>query len=67
MNKYFMDEGNGYYYKFYVSFYHEDVEELYKILELVKNYESTKIFINNKPIPFIQDLWLFLAWFYKIK
>jgi len=66
-NKYFMDEGNGDYYKIYVSFYPEDVEELYKIFELVKNYESTKIFINNKAIPFIQDLWLFLAWFYRIK
>lgn len=67
LNKYFMEEGTGDFYKIYVSFFPEDVEELYKIFELVKNQESTKIYLNNKPIPFIQDLWLFLIWFYRIK
>jgi hypothetical protein len=66
-NKYFMEEGNGDFHKIYVSFYPEDVEELYQIFELVKNYETTKIYLNNKAIPFIQDLWLFLLWFYRIK
>lgn len=65
-NKYFMDQGKGDFYKIYVSFYPEDVEELYQIFELVKNQETTKIYLNNKLIPYIQDLWLFLMWFYKI-
>lgn len=66
-NKYFMDEGEGDFYKIYVSFYPQDVEELYRIFELVKEQETTKIYLNNKPIPYIQDLWLFLMWFYKIR
>ena len=66
-NKYYMEEGENNNYKVYVSFYPEDVEELYEIFELVKDNESTKIYLNNKSIPYLQDLWLFLMWFYKIK
>lgn len=66
-NKSFMDQGKGDFYKVFVSFYPEDVEKLYQIFELVKNQETTKIYLNNKLIPYIQDLWLFLMWFYKIK
>jgi hypothetical protein len=66
-NKYFMEEGTGDFYKIYVSFYPDDVDELYEIFELVKEQESTRIYLNNKLIPYIQDLWLFLMWFYKIK
>lgn len=66
-NKYFMESGQGDFYKIYVSFYPEDVEALYNLFELVKDQETTKIYLNNKLIPYIQDLWLFLMWFYKIK
>ncbi len=66
-NKYFMEEGQGDFYKIYVSFYPEDVDALYEIFELVKDQETTKIYLNNKLIPYIQDLWLFLMWFYRIK
>ena len=66
-NKYFLEEGTGDFYKIYVSYYPQDVEELYKLFELVKDQETTKIYLNNKIIPFIQDLWLFLMWFYKVK
>ncbi|MCI0470386.1 MAG: hypothetical protein L0Y73_01880 [Candidatus Aminicenantes bacterium] len=65
-NKYFMETGKGDFYKIYVSFFPDEVEELYKIFELVKDQETTKIYLNNKLIPYIQDLWLFLMWFYKI-
>ena len=66
-NKYFLDEGKGDFYKIYVSFYPEDVENLYEIFELVKDQKTTKIYLNNKLLPYIQDLWLFLMWFYKVK
>jgi hypothetical protein len=66
-NKYFLEEGEGDFYKAYASFYPADVEELFKIFELVKDQETTKIYLNNKSIPYIQDLWLFLMWFYRIK
>lgn len=66
-NPYFMEEGEGDYYKAYASFYPENVEELHELFELVKDRDTTKIFLNNKAIPYVQDLWLFLLWFYRIK
>ena len=66
-NKYFMDEGEGDFYKAYASFYPADVEELFNLFELVKELETTKIYLNNKSIPYIHDLWLFLMWFYRVK
>jgi len=66
-NKYFMEEGEGDFYRAYASFYPADVEGLYQLFELVKDQETTKLFLNNKQIPYIHDLWLFLMWFYRIK
>jgi len=66
-NKYFMEEGQGDFYKVYVSFFPEDVADLYEIFELVKEHETTRIYLNNKYIPYIQDLWLFLMWFYRVR
>ena len=57
----------GDFYKAYASFYPADVEELFNLFELVKEHETTKIYLNNKSIPYIQDLWLFLMWFYRVK
>jgi hypothetical protein len=65
-NKHFLEEGEGEFYRVYASFTPRDVEELYRIFELVKDHETTRIYLNNKLIPYIQDLWLFLMWFYKI-
>jgi hypothetical protein len=64
-NKYFLEEGTGNAYKAYASFYPEDTESLHQLFDLVHQYEDTEIFLNNKRIPYIQDLWLFLMWFYK--
>ena len=66
-NKYFLEEGEGDFYKAYASFYPAEVEELFNLFELVKDHETTKIYLNNKAIPYIQDLWLFLMWFYRVK
>lgn len=66
-NKYFMEEGEGDYYKAYASFYPADVDALFDLFDLVKDQETTKIYLNNKAIPYIQDLWLFLFWFYRVK
>lgn len=66
-NKYFMEEGEGDFYRVYASFTSADVEELYALFELVKDIETTRIYLNNKQIPYIHDLWLFLMWFYRIQ
>jgi len=66
-NLYFMEEGDGDFKKVYVSFFPKDVDDLYELFELVKEQETTRIYLNNKPIPYIQDLWLFLMWYYRVK
>lgn len=66
-NKFFMEEGEGNHYKVYVSYYPDDVDDLYRVFELVKEFEATKIYLNNKMIPYTQDLWLFLMWFYRVQ
>ncbi len=53
--------------RYYVSFQPADVEALYDLFERVKDQESTVLFLNNKRIPYIQDLWLFLMWFYRVR
>ena len=67
LNKYFMEEGEGDFYKAYASFYPADVDDLFDLFDLVKDRETTKIYLNNKSIPYIQDLWLFLFWFYRVR
>ncbi|MEI6613877.1 MAG: hypothetical protein WCL37_03190 [Chrysiogenales bacterium] len=66
-NNYFLEEGDGDFYKAYASFYPAEVEELFNLFELVKEHETTKIYLNNKSIPYIHELWLFLVWFYRVK
>jgi len=65
-NPAFMEEGEGDFYKAYASFTPDQVNELYTLFELVKGAETTSIYLNNKRIPYIQDLWLFLMWFYRV-
>lgn len=65
-NPYFMEEGEGDFYKVYAGFTPDRVDELYQLFELVKGAETTVIFLNNKRIPYIQDLWMFLMWFYRV-
>ena len=65
-NRYFLEEGTGNSHKVYASFYPEDTEALHKLFDLVHQFSDTEIFLNNKRIPYIQDLWLFLMWFYKL-
>lgn len=53
--------------RYYVSFLPAEVDRLFALFELVKDQESTTLFLNNKRIPYIQDLWLFLMWFYRVR
>jgi hypothetical protein len=66
-NRYFLEEGEGDFYRVYASFYPQDADELYRLFELVKDHETTTLFLNNKRIPYIYDLWLSLMWFYRGK
>ncbi len=65
-NKNFYEEGVGSYKKVYASFYPEDSKELHSLFSLVSDKSSTKILLNNKQLPYVHDLWMFLMWFYKV-
>lgn len=64
-NRYFIEEGNGDLKKFYASFYPQEAQQLHDLFDLVHQHKKTEIFLNNKRIPYIHDLWLFLMWFYR--
>jgi hypothetical protein len=66
-NREFYEEGEGEFQRIYASFSRENFTDLHTLYDLVKHRENTRIFINNRTIPYAQDLWLFLAWFYNVK
>lgn len=40
-----------------------EVEELYRLFELVKELPGLRLLLNHRPLPYTQELWLFLMWF----
>jgi len=66
-NETFIEEDIAGTVRYYVSFQPADVDRLYELFERVKEQESTVLFLNNRRIPYIQDLWLFLMWFYRVR
>lgn len=66
-NPYFLEEREGDSLRVYVSFYPQDAEALREMFNLVHDRETTRLYLNNKAIPYIQELWLLLMWFYMIK
>jgi len=45
----------------------EHVQELFELFECVKDRPGTLILVNHRPLPYGQDLWLFLMWFYRVR
>ncbi len=66
-NPHFLEEGEGDYYRAYASFQPDQADDLHELFQYVKDQETTRLFLNNKPVPYIQDLWLFLMWFHRVK
>jgi len=66
-NQHFMEEGEGDFHTVYASFYPADVDDLHALYDLVKDQATTRIYLNNRYIPYTRDLWLFLFWFYRIR
>lgn len=68
-NPYFLvdGEGEGDSQKVYASFYPRDAQALHELFDLVGDRETTRLYLNNKLVPYVQELWLLLMWFYTIK
>lgn len=60
-------ESEGDFQKVYASFYPRDAQALHELFDLVGDRETTRLYLNNKLVPYVQELWLLLMWFYTIK
>tara|TARA_B100000315_G_C14209612_1_gene421402 strand:+ start:115 stop:474 length:360 start_codon:yes stop_codon:yes gene_type:complete len=45
----------------------KEVEDLFKLFNLVHEWEKTEVLVNHKKLPYGHQLWLPLMWFYRIK
>ncbi len=66
-NPTYHQEGEGEWIRHSATYTSEEVEELFKLFNLVHDWEDTRILINHKEIPYGHQLWLPLMWFYRIK
>lgn len=66
-SKYYYEKGEGKFKRHYATFGTDEVEELFELFNLVKDFKSLDVLIAGKRVPYAVELWLFLFWFYRIK
>jgi len=62
----YTEQGEGEWVRHSTSFTPDDVEELFRLFNLVHDWDSTEVLVNHKKIPYAHQLWLPLMWFYRI-
>ena len=65
-NPTYREKGTGEWKKHYVTYTPEEVEDLFKIFNLVHDFDDLEILINHKKLPYAHQLWILLMWFYRI-
>jgi hypothetical protein len=66
-NPTYKEEGSGEWIRHSATYTPAEVEELFKLFNLVHEWESTEVLVNHKKIPYSHQLWLPLMWFHRIK
>ena len=66
-NPTYYEEGEGEWIRHSATYTPEDVEELFKLFNLIHEWEKTEVLVNHKKIPYGHQLWLPLMWFYRVK
>jgi hypothetical protein len=66
-NPTYKEEGSGEWVRHSATYTPAEVEELFKLFNLVHEWESTEVLVNHKKIPYGHQLWLPLMWFHRIK
>ncbi|MGQ9617864.1 MAG: hypothetical protein ACUVUG_02760 [Candidatus Aminicenantia bacterium] len=61
------ERGDGKFKRHYAIYGTSEVEDLFELFNLVKDFKTLDVLICNKRIPYAVELWLFLIWFYRIK
>jgi len=66
-NPTYKEEGTGEWVRHSATYSADEVDDLFDLFNLVYEWESTKVLVNHKDIPYGSSLWLPLMWFYRIK
>ncbi|MFW6131124.1 MAG: hypothetical protein ACOC5F_00815 [Candidatus Aminicenantaceae bacterium] len=66
-NPTYREEGQGEWIRHSADYTQAEVEDLFKLFNLVHEWDTTEVLVNHKNIPYGHQLWLPLMWFYRIK
>jgi len=66
-NPSYHEEGEGEWIRHSATYGKEEVEDLFKLFNLVHEWDTTEILVNRKKIPYGHQLWLPLMWFNRIR
>ncbi|MFQ6037361.1 MAG: hypothetical protein ACE5LV_01960 [Candidatus Aminicenantales bacterium] len=66
-NPTYRSEGSGEWIRHSATYTPGEVEDLFRLFNLVHEWESTEVLVNHKRIPYGHQLWLPLMWFYRVK
>jgi hypothetical protein len=65
-NPTYREEGEGDWIRHSAVYTPAEVEALFDLFNTVHEWEGTEILVNHKPLPYGQQLWLPLMWFYRL-
>lgn len=66
-NPAYTSEGDGEWIRHAATFTPDEADDLFALYNLVHEWEGTEVLVNHKRIPYGQQLWLPLMWFYRIR
>jgi hypothetical protein len=66
-NPTYREEGDGDWIRHSAVYTPAEVEDLFRLFNLVHEWETTEILVNHKRLPYGHQLWLPLMWFYRIR
>ena len=66
-NPAYLEEGEGEWIRHSATFTRDQVDELFDLFNIVHEWEGTEVLVNHKKIPYGQQLWLPLMWYYRIR
>jgi hypothetical protein len=65
-NPTYREEGEGEWIRHSAVYTPAEVEDLFRLFNIVHDWDSTEILVNHKKLPYAHELWLPLMWFYRI-
>jgi hypothetical protein len=66
-NPTYQEEGEGEWIRHSATYTPTEVDELFRLFNLIHEWEKTEVLVNHKRIPYGHQLWLPLMWFHRIK